>query len=143
MEWIVLLYILFIVLSGIFSAIKEAQKKQTKIPKKLEPILIEKEIFEEKKIKEAKEKTKADIEEVETVFKETEGNVSKAVYIIEHKGKSTFKMPEEVEKIEKKTYTFIEKDIKEKLPEIIILMEILGPPKAFQKPPLFYRRRVL
>lgn len=168
MEWIVILYIIFIIFSAILSAIREAQKKQANIPKKLEPI-IEKELeigrFEEDKIKEIQERTGAEISDIKRALQEARGNVAKAVSILKQKGliveREEFKilktpkiqeLPKSEEKkiispytIEegKKILTFIETDLKERLPEAIVLMVILGPPRALQGfgPP--YRRKVL
>ncbi|MCX7941631.1 MAG: hypothetical protein N2516_00860 [Dictyoglomaceae bacterium] len=118
MDWIIVLYFLFIILTGILSAIKEAQRKKISIPKKIEPYLPEEELEREK----IEGKIKRDVQEVKKP---------------QEKPILTKKM-----KLEEKPFTFLEKDLKEKLPEAIILMEILGPPKAFQGfgPP--YRRKL-
>ncbi|MGB9857874.1 MAG: hypothetical protein ACPLKX_07030 [Dictyoglomaceae bacterium] len=128
MEWIIILYIIFILTSAIISAIKEAEKG--KRIKKIEPVIVEKELEKEKlreyKIKEVKEK-----------------KVEKEILTpIEIKPKEE-KIPSPYQLEEEKIPAFWEKDLIEKLPEIIILMEILGPPRALQGfgPP--YRRKSL
>lgn len=149
MDWIILLYILFIILTGIISTIKEAQKKKINIPKKIEPYIIESEEKSlEEKIREIQIRTGADLYDIKKALEEAKGNVSKAIAILKEQGliikeeerlKTPKRLKPEKEEIvsslklkEEKTFIFLEKDLKEKLPEAIILMEILGPPKAFR-----------
>lgn len=154
MDWILLLYFLFIILASILSAIKEAQKKKLNVPRKIEPVIIERELEEEKfekdKIREIQEKTGAELYDVKKALEEAKGNISKAIAILRERGviikKEEYKKPRTtLPKLEDKKVTpspfklekekpilFLEGNLERKLPEAIIIMEILGPPKAFQ-----------
>ncbi len=163
MDWIIILYFLFIILGSILSAIRETQKKKMNVPRKIEPMLIEKELEKEKlekdKIKEIQERTGAELYDIKKALEEAKGNISKAIAILREQGviikKEKYEKPiTTLPKLEEKKVTpsplklkkekpilFLEGNLEKKLPEAIILMEILGPPKAFQGfgPP--YRRK--
>ncbi|MCS7201270.1 MAG: hypothetical protein NZ841_00625 [Dictyoglomus sp.] len=120
MDWIFWVYILFVILMGITSAIKELQKQKVNIPKKIELYT-----QEERLEKGVEEKVKREIQKVRIEPKDA---------------KETLTVTKKI-KSEEKPFIFLEKDLKERLPEAIILMEILGPPKAFRGFGLPYRQK--
>jgi len=109
MDWIIILYIIFIIASGIISGLMESKGKR---PRRIKPIEVpvtkeEPELIKEKPIVKYEEPKKI-LEEPKKTKKEN--------------------IPQKVEQEE----FSIEKDLVEKLPEIIALMEIIGPPRAYR-----------
>uniref|UniRef100_A0A7C3MQ58 Uncharacterized protein n=1 Tax=Dictyoglomus thermophilum TaxID=14 RepID=A0A7C3MQ58_DICTH len=121
MEWIVFLYILFIILSATLNAIKEVNKQKKVVV--IKPI--EEKLEKTPKTESPpKEKTKV----LSTLYSEKPRIESKTKEIVQGK-----KIQEEP--------SYIEKSLKNNLPEIIALIEIMGPPRALQgwSPP--YKRK--
>ena len=121
MEWIVFLYILFIVLSAITNALREANKQKKVIV--IKPV---EEKLEEKIKTETlpKEKTKV----ISILYSEKPKRESKSKEVIQEK------KPQEES-------SYIEKSLKNNLPEIIALIEIMGPPRALQGWSLPYKKK--
>ncbi len=115
-EWLVILYILFIFISAILDATKKAKDQKEIIIKKIER---------------TKEKTTPQELPKEMVIPQK---------TIEQKNKiEEFKKEEKIKETHEETY--IEKSIKNNLPEIIALIEIIGPPKAYQNWTAPYKKK--
>ena len=113
-EWLIILYILFIFISAILDAAKKAKGQKEIIIKKIET---------------TKEKT-------------TTQELPKEIVIPQKTIEQKKKIEKKEEKI-KETHeeTYIEKSIKNNLPEIIALIEIIGPPKAYQNWTAPYKKK--
>lgn len=124
-EWIIILYVFFVLLSAVLNALKEVQKKR--------PITIPKTEI-------------PPMEEIET-YPKKEKTLKKKVEITEPKAQDTFypkfeeKRKESAKKDLPSKENYIEKSLKNNLQEIIALIEIVGPPKAYQKWSIPYKKK--
>lgn len=115
-EWLITLYIIFIIVSSILETAKRIKDQKEIIIEKTE--VAKEEINREELPKEI---------------------------VIPQKPIEQKKKAEEIKKEKKikETYkeTYIEKSIKNNLPEIIALIEIIGPPKAYQNWTAPYKKK--
>lgn len=126
-EWIIVLYVFFVLLSAVLNALKEVQKKRPiTIPEaKIPPTEETKHPKKERTLKKTVE-----IEEPKTQ--------TVPYQRIEEKKKEISKD----KKIDKETKeNYIEKSLKNNLQEVIALIEIVGPPKAYQKWSIPYKKK--
>lgn len=122
-EWIIVLYVFFVLLSAILNALKEAQKKRPiTIPKAELPPNVEIEKYSKK----------------ERIPKKNLEIVEPKTQIISYQKEEK---EQEISKEKKTKENYIEKSLKNNLQEIIALIEIVGPPKAYQKWSLPYRKK--
>lgn len=122
-EWIIILYILFVLLNAILNAAKETQKKRPiTIPKTDLPIQKEEKTNAQKAVKQ--------IRPLISVEKK-----------IEEKREEKKIEKKEIHKERKLEESYIEKSLKNNLQEIIALIEIIGPPKAYQKWSIPYKKK--
>ena len=112
-QWLIILYILFVIVSAILNTAKEVKNKREIIIKK------------------------AEIPKEEEIKKE----VPKEILLPKKTVEKKEKIEEKVKKEKKIEETYIEKSLKNNLPEIIALIEIIGPPKAYQNWTVPYRKK--